>query len=31
LWIGYAAMIPGLLLTALAALHTARAAWKKSR
>jgi hypothetical protein len=31
LWIGYVAMIPGLLLTVFAALHTARTAWKKSR
>jgi TRAP-type C4-dicarboxylate transport system permease small subunit len=31
LWIGYAAMIPGLLLTVLAALQTARTAWKESR
>jgi TRAP-type C4-dicarboxylate transport system permease small subunit len=30
LWIGYLVMIPGLLLTVLAALHTARSAWKKS-
>ena len=29
LWIGYLAMIPGLLLTVFAALHTARTAWKK--
>ena len=28
LWIGYAAMIPGLILTVLTALQTARAAWK---
>ena len=28
LWIGYAAMIPGLVLTVLTALQTARAAWK---
>jgi TRAP-type C4-dicarboxylate transport system permease small subunit len=31
LWIGYVAMIPGLLLTVFAALQTARTAWKKSR
>ncbi len=31
LWIGYAAMIPGLLLTVFAALHTARNAWTQSR
>lgn len=31
LWIGYVAMIPGLLLTVFAALHTARIAWKESR
>jgi TRAP-type C4-dicarboxylate transport system permease small subunit len=31
LWIGYAAMIPGLLLTALSALHTARMAWKEAK
>jgi len=31
LWIGYAAMIPGLLLTTLSALHTARVAWKEAR
>jgi TRAP-type C4-dicarboxylate transport system permease small subunit len=30
LWIGYAAMIPGLVLTAVAALHTARAAWRQA-
>ncbi len=30
LWIGYTAMIPGLLLTAIAALHTARIAWRDS-
>jgi TRAP-type C4-dicarboxylate transport system permease small subunit len=30
LWIGYLVMIPGLLLTVLAALHTARSAWRKS-
>jgi len=30
LWIGYVAMIPGLLLTVFAALHTARSAWKKA-
>ena len=30
LWIGYLAMIPGLLLTVFAALHTARTAWKKA-
>ena len=31
LWIGYAAMIPGLLLTMLSAVHTARVAWKEAR
>jgi TRAP-type C4-dicarboxylate transport system permease small subunit len=31
LWIGYVAMIPGLLLTVFAALQTARTAWKESR
>jgi TRAP-type C4-dicarboxylate transport system permease small subunit len=31
LWIGYAAMIPGLLLTVIAALRTAHIAWKKAR
>jgi len=31
LWIGYAAMIPGLLLTALTALHTARVAWQEAK
>jgi len=31
LWIGYAAMIPGLLLTTLSALHTARVAWTEAR
>ena len=31
LWIGYAAMIPGLLLTVFVALHTARSAWRESR
>ncbi len=31
LWIGYVAMIPGLLLTVFAALHTARTAWNESR
>jgi TRAP-type C4-dicarboxylate transport system permease small subunit len=31
LWIGYVAMIPGLLLTAFAALQTALTAWKESR
>jgi TRAP-type C4-dicarboxylate transport system permease small subunit len=30
LWIGYVAMVPGLLLTVFAALHTARTAWKKA-
>ena len=30
LWIGYAAMIPGLILTVLAALQTARVAWKEA-
>ena len=30
IWIGYAAMVPGLLLTAIAALHTARVAWKEA-
>ena len=30
LWIGYTAMIPGLLLTAIAALQTARVAWRKA-
>lgn len=30
LWIGYAAMIPGLLLTVCAALQTARTAWIKA-
>ena len=30
LWIGYAAMIPGLALTAIAALQTARVAWKEA-
>ena len=30
LWIGYAAMIPGLVLTAIAALQTARVAWKEA-
>ena len=30
LWIGYVAMIPGLLLTVFAALHTARSAWTKA-
>ncbi len=30
LWIGYAAMMPGLLLTVLAALRTARLAWKQA-
>ena len=30
LWIGYVAMIPGLLLTVFAALHTAHTAWKKA-
>ena len=31
LWIGYAAMIPGLLLAGFAALQMARTAWKESR
>ena len=31
LWIGYVAMIPGLLLTVFAALQSARTAWKESR
>lgn len=31
LWIGYAAMMPGLLLTVFAALHTARVAWRERR
>ena len=31
LWIGYVAMIPGLLLTVFAALRTARIAWQESR
>jgi TRAP-type C4-dicarboxylate transport system permease small subunit len=30
LWIGYAAMIPGLVLTVLAALQTARIAWAEA-
>lgn len=30
LWIGYAAMLPGLLLTVFAALRTARAAWTQA-
>jgi TRAP-type C4-dicarboxylate transport system permease small subunit len=30
LWIGYVAMIPGLLLTVFAALRTARAAWMQA-
>jgi TRAP-type C4-dicarboxylate transport system permease small subunit len=30
LWIGYTAMIPGLVLTVVAALHTARMAWKEA-
>jgi TRAP-type C4-dicarboxylate transport system permease small subunit len=30
LWIGYAAMVPGLVLTAIAALQTARVAWKEA-
>jgi TRAP-type C4-dicarboxylate transport system permease small subunit len=30
LWIGYAAMVPGLALTAIAALQTARVAWKEA-
>ncbi|HEX4985054.1 MAG TPA: TRAP transporter small permease [Burkholderiales bacterium] len=30
LWIGYAAVVPGLLLTAACALHTARVAWKQA-
>ncbi|MEO8164811.1 MAG: TRAP transporter small permease, partial [Betaproteobacteria bacterium] len=30
LWIGYAAMMPGLLLTVFAALRTARLAWKQA-
>ena len=30
LWIGYAAMVPGLLLTAFAALHTSRVAWREA-
>jgi TRAP-type C4-dicarboxylate transport system permease small subunit len=31
LWIGYAAMIPGLVLTVFAALHTAGVAWRDAR
>ena len=31
LWIGYVAMIPGLLLAVFAALQMARTAWKESR
>jgi TRAP-type C4-dicarboxylate transport system permease small subunit len=31
LWIGYAATVPGLFLTALTALHTARVAWKEAQ
>lgn len=31
LWIAYATMIPGLLLTGLAAVQTARVAWKEAR
>jgi TRAP-type C4-dicarboxylate transport system permease small subunit len=31
LWIGYTAMLPGLLLTAITALHGARTAWRDSR
>ena len=30
LWIGYAAMIPGLVLTVVAALQTARVAWREA-
>lgn len=30
LWIGYAAMVPGLVLTAIAALQTARVAWNEA-
>lgn len=30
LWIAYATMVPGLLLTALAAVRTARVAWKEA-
>jgi TRAP-type C4-dicarboxylate transport system permease small subunit len=30
LWIGYAAMIPGLVLTVMAALQTVRVAWKEA-
>ena len=30
LWIGYLAMIPGLLLTVFAALHTARSKWREA-